>query len=131
MGSWPEGVNENTPLPFAVWQVLDTLSRHNAAETAQMLGLNVQQVQQAVSMASEMGQRQERQERPLSRELVHEVSQALMTCVGPIGSIMVEDAVDELPQNARMGQLLRALTPELQENQRQAFFRQLQSRQLI
>lgn len=129
--SWPPGVSDSTPLPYAVWQVLDTLAHHSPEDTARHLGLSAAQIQQAIQMATEMGQRQERQERVLSRELIHEISQALMAVVGPIGSIMVEDAVDELPQQARLGQLLRALNPELQDSQRQAFFRQLQSRSLI
>ncbi len=129
--SWPAGVNENTPLPYAVWQVLDTLAHHSPADTAKMLNLTPEQVQQAVAFASEMGQRQERQEQVLNRQLIHDVSQALMAVVGPIGSIMVDDSLDELPQNPRMGQLLRQLSTELADNQRQAFFRQLQTKGLL
>lgn len=129
--SWPEGVQDSTALPFAVWQVLDTLSAHSPEETARLLGLTPQQVEQAVQYAGRAAQRQQRQQQPLNQDLTREVSQALMSCVGPIGSIMVEDALEELPRGARLGQLLRALAGDLAPEQQQNFLRQLESRNLV
>jgi len=123
--SWPNGVTDQTPLPFSLWRVLDAL-----AENPQNL-VNDPQVQEALSLAEQYTARAQRQEQLVDDRLFVEVSAALMACVGPMGRVMVEDALDELPAPARLSALLRAIAQELEDTQRQAFARQLRAREIV
>ena len=89
------------------------------------------QVQEALALAEQYAARAQRQEQLVDDRLFVEVSAALMACVGPMGRVMVEDALDELPAPARLSALLRTIAQELEDTQRQTFARQLRAREIV
>ncbi len=122
--AWPSGVTDQTPLPFALWRVLDAVSsgQGNPGDA---------RVQEALALAEQYAGRAQRQEQPLSEELIEQVSGALMACLGPMGRMIIEDALDELPEPVRLSALLRAVGAELEDDQRQMFGRQLRTRGIV
>ncbi|GAA4003075.1 hypothetical protein GCM10022631_12400 [Deinococcus rubellus] len=123
--TWPSGVTDQTPLPFALWRVLDALARKPDAL------VDDPRVQEALTLAEQYAARAQRQEQLVDDRLFVEVSAALMACVGPMGRVMVEDALDELPAPVRLSALLRTIAQELEDAQRQAFARQLRARDIV
>ncbi|TSA87312.1 hypothetical protein FNU79_05365 [Deinococcus detaillensis] len=127
--NWPSGVTDQTPLPYSLWRVLDALA---LGLTSGQGGLpSDSKVQEALALAEQYAGRAQRQEQALSGELIDQVSAALMACVGPIGQIIIEDALDELPEPARLSALLRAIGAELEDTQRQMFGSQLRTRGIV
>lgn len=149
--SWPQGVTDQTLLPFRLWRVLDALTVHQqgtaAGVGAALRGAEASpgamparspaalpgeaQLQEALAMAQQYAARAQRQERVVNGALVREVTGALVSCIGPMGQLMVEDALEDLPAPVRLSVLLRTLGGELQAPERQSFGRQLQSRGLL
>lgn len=127
--AWPSGLTDQTPLPFALWHILDAA----ASEPNSGLGAlpSDAKVQEALLLAEQYAGRAQRQEQPLSQALIEQVGGALAACVGPIGQIMIEDALDELPEPVRLSALLRAIGAELEDAQRQMFGRQLRTRGIV
>ena len=151
--SWPQGVTDQTLLPFRLWRVIDALAAHQQG-TAAGVGAALRgavgvgssgalpgmspaalpsepQLQEALAMAQQYAARAQRQERVVDGALVREVTEALVSCVGPMGQVMVEDALEDLQAPVRLSVLLRTLGGELQAPERQSFGRQLQSRGLL
>ncbi|WP_293911405.1 hypothetical protein [Deinococcus sp.] len=141
--SWPQGVTDQTSLPFSVWRVLDALA--NAAlsgvgETFQAGSPsaaegggapNDEQVRSAVALAEQYAARAQRQDQAVDQATLRGVTAALVASIGPMGEVMVEDAMEDLPQPVRLAALLKMLGQELQDTQRQAFGRQLRTRGLL
>ena len=122
--SWPQGVTDTTALPFAVWRVLEALASGSVTSAEP-------QVQEALSLAEQFAARAARQEQPVTEQVLIEVSAALIASVGPMGSVIIEDVLDDLPSPALLSALLRALGTELEPAQRQSFGRQLRERGLL
>ena len=121
---WPQGVSDQTPLPFSMWRELEALSNGTP-------NLSGPALQQLITLAEQYAVRAQRREQVVSAELIGEVSAALIASIGPMGQVMVEDALDELPAPVLLAALLRALGQELAERERQAFGQQLRERGLL
>ncbi|AWN23341.1 hypothetical protein DKM44_08965 [Deinococcus irradiatisoli] len=137
--SWPSGVSDQTPLPFHLWRVLDALAARSAAGIGRALSsgseaqalLSETKIQEALALAEQYAARVQRQEQLLSDELIAEVVAALTACIGPMGQMLVEDALEELPSPPRLAEFVRWLGGELEDAQRQMFGRQLRARGIL
>ena len=122
--SWPQGVSDQTPLPFSVWRELEALSRGTP-------NLNDDQLRQVIALAEQHAARAQRQEQTVSAEVIGQVSAALIASIGPMGQVMVEDALEDLPAPIMLAALLRNLGQELADRERQLFGQQLRERGLL
>ncbi len=138
--SWPAGVTDQTPLPFNLWRILDALAARSAVGVGQALSsrsaaeaqlLSEAKIQEALSAAEQYAARIQRQEQVLSDQLISEVGAALMACIGPMGQMLVEEALEELPSPPRLADFVRWLGAELEDTQRQMFGRQLRARGIL
>ena len=131
--SWPQGVTDQTPLPFSIWRILDALA--NSALSGLQSGPggvpDEAQVRTAIALAEQYATRAQRGDQIVDDVTLREVVGALVLSIGPMGEVMVEDAMDDLPEPVRLSALLRTLGQELQDAQRQAFGRQLRTRGLL
>lgn len=140
--NWPSGVTDQTPLPFTLWRILDAVAVRNTSNgIGQALQAGAQaairslpsdaKIQEALVQAEQYANRAQRQEQVLTEQLISEVTTALVTCIGPMGQILVEDAIDSLPEPLRLSAFLRSLALELEDTQRQVFANQLRERGIV
>lgn len=132
---WPDGLREDTPLPFRLWRVLnlvdgqrslddlgralqlthadimealDTATRRLAGEAATPASAPVAPAAPVVTQVS-------RTSPPLIDALIDAVSACLVATIGPMGEVFIEEALDDLPEHATLEQLLRALGSDMKE----------------
>lgn len=128
---WPAGLRPETPLPYALWHVLDAVDgERTLGQVAAALRLSPQQVEQALEQAQGWTSRALRREQRLSGAVIENVTHALVSVIGPIGEFTVEDALDEVGRQATLSQLLSNVAGQLGEQQLQQFVRQLRTRGL-
>jgi hypothetical protein len=127
--SWPQGVTDQTPLPFSIWRILDALA--NSSLSSAPSGTSDEQVRSAIALAEQYATRAQRQDQSVDENTVREVMAALVASIGPMGEVMVEDAMEDLPAPIRLSALLRELGQDLQDAQRQVFGRHLRARGLL
>ena len=127
----PAGLRDDTPLPYAVWRVIDHLDgKRSLADLARDLGLSTQAVSQALAQAGEWTQRAAQRTQALTPALQDSVEQCLLSVMGPIGEVVVEDALQDLGSSPTLEGLLSAIAGQLSEAQLHAFVRQLRARNL-
>lgn len=128
---WPEGLTDTTALPFHVWRVLDLIDGERSAEAVARLGnLSVPELRRHLDEARRWVSRARQHEQPVSETLARTVTQCLTVIVGPMGALMVDEALDEPGARASVSALLSALAAQLSPEQLQAFARQLRERGL-
>lgn len=128
---WPAGLRAETPLPYALWHVLDAVDgERTLAQVAAALRLTPLQVEQALEQAQSWTSRALRREQRLSGPVIEDVTHALVSVIGPIGEFAVDDALDEVGEQATLSQLLASVARQLGEQQLQQFIRQLRTRGL-
>lgn len=128
---WPAALRDETPLPYVVWRVMDQVDgRRSVADIGRELGLSAQAVAQALAQANEWTQRAAQRTQALTPALQSSVEQCLLSVVGPIGEVVVEDALHEAGDSPSLEGLLSAIAEQLSEAQLHAFVRQLRARNL-
>ena len=129
--TWPTGLKDDSPLPYALWRVVHHVNgRRSVEEIAQLAGVAPQDVAPALAQVATWANRAALRNQHVSRAQVDTVSQCLTTILGPMGEFMVDDAMDELGNRTTLGALLSNLAAQLTEPQVQAFVRQLRAKGL-
>ncbi|MEF2278029.1 hypothetical protein V3W47_06920 [Deinococcus sp. YIM 134068] len=127
--TWPPGLREETPLPFALWRVLHHVDGvRGVMEVARRAGVTVPDVVEAVAQAARWAGRASQRGQPVTEASARVVTACVTAILGPMGSFVVEDALDDLGDGATLGALLSAVAAQLSEAQVQAFVRHLRER---
>lgn len=128
---WPEGLKDETPLPFTAWRVLNWVDgKRSIREIAAQVGLSTEQVATEMESALDWAARMHQQSKVITEEVIDTVTQTLMSVVGPMGEFIVDDVLDEVGNSATLSQLLAGIAPELDEQHLQTFARLLHSKGL-
>ncbi|UTA51216.1 PqqD family protein [Deinococcus radiodurans] len=94
---WPSGLRDDTPLPYAAWRVLDLVDgKRTLAQIAAHLDLAQEDVERALEQAQSWLGRALRREQPVTEAVLDNVTQALVSVVGPIGEFLIDDALDQV-----------------------------------
>lgn len=122
----PAALKDETPLPFNVWQVLDLVDGTRTVQAIAMtLNVSAEQVSQALEQAHTWIGRSVQREQVVTEATINTVSQCLVSIVGPMGEFIVDDALDEVGENATLAQVLASIASQLDEQHLHAFVRQL------
>ncbi|WP_425146803.1 hypothetical protein [Deinococcus sp.] len=129
---WPAGLGEDMPLPFMYWRVLHLADgRRSLAQIALTLQATETQLRQVVADAGRWLERLTVREQPMSGAVLDTVTQLLISVVGPMGRLMIDDALDELPEQPTLSALLSTLGQQLGTQHAQALLRQLRTQGLV
>ncbi|GGJ82967.1 hypothetical protein [Deinococcus aquiradiocola] len=127
--AWPPGLTDQTPLPFMYWRVMHVVDgRRSIEKLSTTLGLKEPQLRQALTEVRNWLGRAAVREQPLTGELEKALRQALVSVVGPMGELMIDDALDDLPEQTTLSALVSSLNTQLSEPHSQALARILRSR---
>ncbi|MEW6422036.1 MAG: hypothetical protein AB1511_09965 [Deinococcota bacterium] len=127
--TWPPGLTEATPLPFAVWRVLHHVDgQRGIAEVARLAGITPQEVVAAVGQAAAWASRAVQRSQPVTEASAQTVTQCVIAVLGPMGEFLVDDVLDELGEGATLSALLSRVAAQLSEAQVQVFVQQLRAR---
>lgn len=128
---WPRLLEDTTPLPYAVWRVLNLVDgRRDVDELAALARLSPPEVQQRLDEAQRWLSRAAQREQRVTPESAQEVTQCLTSVVGPVASLMVDEVLDDLGPQATMSALLAGLAEQLSPDRLQVFARSLRDRGL-
>lgn len=127
--SWPAGLTDSTPMPYRVWKVLHCVDgQRPAEEVARLARTTLAEVQfQLEDAARWIGQAVQR-EQQVGDAMARVVTQCLASAVGPLASLMVDEALDDLGQQATLSALLGQLASQLPYDRAQVFARNLRER---
>ena len=127
--AWPPGLTDATPLPYAFWRVMHvTDGRRSIDKLAGALGLPEPQVRQIQTDVRRWLERAAVREQPLSEAAEQALRQALISVMGPMGELMIDDALDDLPEHAPLSALLASLNSQLSDAHSQTLARLLRSK---
>lgn len=127
--SWPEGLSDQTALPFSLWKIVTHVDgARDSAEVARLAAVSEADVQTALIQSRQWIERASAQRRPVTAALEAELTKVLVGVVGPMASLMMDDAVEELGEGATLTALLSTLAEELDAGQMEAFVRQIRAR---
>ncbi|AFZ68609.1 hypothetical protein [Deinococcus peraridilitoris] len=140
----PTPLQEDTMLPFALWRVADLINgEHSVAVMASQLGMAVGDVQSALKAIEQhlglalaaVGDRAtpvESTSAPLlsGEDLFDLVSKTAVELIGPVGEVIVEDAIDELGEDVGAADLILRVAQDLREPQRSAFLGRIRAKGL-
>ena len=119
---WPEGLSDDTPLPYRTWKVLDLIDGHlSAAEVARLAGVSEDEVFGALSEAASRAQSHQRLMRPVDPALQQDITRLLGTLMGPIAGVIVEEVMEELGPQPYAGTVFQRISQELEPQQRSTF----------
>ncbi|MFC6590608.1 hypothetical protein ACFP81_11555 [Deinococcus lacus] len=128
---WPEGLSDQTALPYSLWKVLDLVDGNRSAMTISTLsGYTPEQVLEALARAQQWAQRDQQLRRVVTPDVAAEVTDCLRAVMGPIANIIVEEALDELEPEPAVNTLLVRISGELSPQHLQSFAQLLQQRGL-
>ncbi len=128
---WPPALQDDTPLPFSAWRVLDLVDGDRTiAEIAREVRLSTEQVTEALAQAQAWTHRAVQREQEVTEAMISTVSQCLISVVGPMGEFIVDDALDDAGPHPTLSQVLGQIAPQLSEGHLHAFVRQLRARGL-
>lgn len=127
--SWPAGLTDDTPLPFALWRVMHHVDgRRGPEEVARLAGIPPQDVPPLVAQAATWANRAAQRTQPLTEAAAQAVTQCVIAVMGPMGEFVVDDVLDECGDGITLSTLLSKVAAQLSEAQVQAFVRQLRAR---
>lgn len=127
--SWPEGLSDQTPLPYGVWKIMTHVNgERDSVQVARMAVVSDIDVLTAVQHSRQWVERATAQQRPVSASLEAELTKILVSVVGPMATLMMDDAMEDLGEAATLSALLSALASELDATQMDAFVRQVRAR---
>ncbi|WP_424951395.1 hypothetical protein [Deinococcus sp.] len=127
--AWPPGLTDHTPLPFGFWRMMHvTDGRRSPEKLAQTLGISEIQVRQILAEVRRWLDRAAVREQPLTQTLQDALRQALISVVGPMGELMIDDALDDLAERTTLSALLSSLNAQLSDSNSQTLARLLRNR---
>ncbi|ADV67093.1 hypothetical protein [Deinococcus maricopensis] len=131
----PDGVTDDTALPFAMWRVIDQMNGKRSMDTiARSVAMSVPQVRdliaRAIQLATAANATANNANARLTDELIEEVSACLVATVGPMGELLVDEALDNVGDNGTLSEFLNELAGSLQPPARAAFAQRLRSKGL-
>jgi hypothetical protein len=126
---WPTGLSDSTPLPFMYWRVMHVADgRRSFEKLASTLGLPEAQVRQVFGEVRRWMDRAAVRDQPLTEANLEALRRALISVMGPMGELMIDDVLDDLPEHAPLSALLSSLNSQLSESHSQALGRLLRTR---
>ncbi|WP_245576178.1 hypothetical protein [Deinococcus murrayi] len=130
--TWPAGLRDDLPLPFALWRVLHHVDGvRTAAEVAALARMSPADVGTALAQAEAWVRRAAQRSQPVTDEVLEAVTACVIAAVGPMGEFVVDDVLDELgEERPTLSTLLSALAGQLGEAQVPVFVRHLRARDL-
>lgn len=129
--AWPEGLHDDTPLPYHTWKVLDVVDGHlSAAEVARLAGVSEGEVMAALDEAASRAASHARLLRPVDEELQLLITRQLGQLIGPIADVLVDEAMEDLGPQPKAGLLFQRLSQELEPQQRGAFAQRMREQGL-
>lgn len=129
--AWPPGLTDYTALPYGCWRIMHvTDGRRSVERVAQAVGSAEPQVRQMLTDVRLLMERIAVREQPLTAEIQETLRQALNSVVGPMGELMIDDALDDLPEDAAFSALLSSVNAQLSETHRRTLSRILRTRGL-
>ena len=127
--AWPPGLTDHTALPYEFWRIMHvTDGRRSIERVAQAIGGTEAQIRRALTEVRRWLERASVREQPLTAETQEALRQALNSVVGPMGELMIDDALDDLPEDTALSALLGSLNTQLSEAHRQTLARLLRTR---
>lgn len=127
--SWPEGLSDQTPLPYGVWKIMTHVNgARDSAQVARMAAVSDADVLMAVQQSQQWIVRAMAQQRLVSGALEAELTKILVSVVGPMAALMMDDAMEDLGETATLSALLSTLSNELDPSQMDTFVRQVRAR---
>lgn len=125
--TWPSGLTPQTPLPYSMWRVMDAIDgKRDAAAVAAQTGLPEAEVTSVQAQVTRLVQRVTARTQPLTDELEKRVTQCLVSVVGPMASVMIDEVFEDLGDTLTLDDLLGHLRTQLSPAQTEQFTRQLQ-----
>lgn len=127
----PVALKDETPLPYAVWRVLNLVDGVRSIHTiASTLNIPDEQVSQALEQAHTWIGRAVQRDQVVNDSTISTVSQCLVSVVGPMGEFIVDDALEDAGENPTLAQVLSGIASQLNEQHLHAFVRQLRTKGL-
>lgn len=126
---WPEGLTDQTPLPYGLWKIMNHVDGvRDSVQVARMADVSDADVLAAVQQSQQWIERATAQQRPVSAALEAELTKILVSVVGPMATLMMDDAMEDLGEGATLTAVLSALANELDPSQMDAFVRQVRAK---
>ncbi|ACO46425.1 hypothetical protein DEDE109153_00125 [Deinococcus deserti] len=126
---WPEGLTDQTPLPYGLWKIMTHVDGvRDSVQVARMADVSDADVLAAVQQSQQWIERATAQQRPVSAALEAELTKILVSVVGPMATLMMDDAMEDLGEGATLTAVLSALANELDPSQMDAFVRQVRAK---
>ncbi|WP_243398131.1 hypothetical protein [Deinococcus koreensis] len=127
--NWPEGLSDTTPMPYRVWKVLHAVDGlRGTDEVARLARTTPADVQLQLDEAARWVGQAVQREQQVGDAVARVVTQCLAAAVGPLASLMVDEVLEELGQQATLSALLNRLAAQLSHDRAQLFVRQLRER---
>jgi hypothetical protein len=118
--AWPPGLTDSTPLPFAYWRVMHlTDGQRSIDRLVQTLGSTDAYVRQVLSEVRRSLERAAAREQPVTQAAQDALRQSLISVMGPMGDLVIDDALDDLPENTSLAALLAHVNAQLSASQSQ------------
>ncbi len=125
--TWPDGLTPQTPLPYSMWRVMDAVDgKRDVAAVAAQTGLPEAEVVSVQAQVTRLVQRVTARTQPLTDELEKRVTQCLVSVVGPMASVMIDEVFEDLGDTLTLDDVLGHLRTQLSPAQTEQFTRQLQ-----
>ena len=133
----PAGLTDDSTLPYGLWGVVNLVDGRRDSDTiARNLGISVPMVEDVLARASAYlnapapAPRGAPASQTLTDALLDEVTRCLVASVGPMGDVMVEEALDEVGDDASLAELVNALLPDMKEAAQAQFIQRLRQKGL-
>ncbi|RJF71819.1 MULTISPECIES: hypothetical protein [Deinococcus] len=127
----PAALKDDTPLPFGVWQVLHLVDGVRSVQgIAAALNISTEQVSAALEQAHTWIGRSVQREQVVTDGTLQTVSQCLVSVMGPMAELIVDDALYEVGEKPTLAQVLSSIAAQLDEQHLHAFVRQLRTKGL-
>ncbi len=127
--SWPPGLTDSTPLPFAWWRIMHLVDgRRSTEQLAAVSRVAEGQVRQILSEVWAYVGRVTIGEQPLDEARRRALSQCLVAVLGPMGDMLIDDVLDDLPESAPFSAVLASLRRMLSAEHLQALNKGLRSK---
>ena len=130
----PEGLEDTTPLPYELWQVMSLVDGHlSAAEVGRLAGLDETEVIKRAARVDAYVQQHQRLSKTIDDELYERIRAALAKAIGPVTDFVLEDTLTELGgrEGLNVGVLVRRLSAELDVEQRSLFVRAARQAEIV
>ncbi len=134
----PAGLTDTSKLPFGLWSVVELADGRRDVDTiARNVGISVPMVEEVLQRAEAYlnapaagAGRATPATQSLTDAVLDEVTRCLIASVGPMGDVMVDEALDEVGDDANLAELINALLQDMKEAAQAQFIQRLRQKGL-